>query len=98
MGTKVYIVNKSTHDFSSAKKYGQLIFMTEGRMNRFATNDMARKFSDAMRNSEKGDYIVPCSLNVMNILAGAIFAQKHGTLNLLLFKNGEYIERNHVLV
>ena len=98
MGAKVYIVNKSSHDFSEAGKFGKLIFMSEGRLNRYATNDMVRKFSDAMRNSTKEDYLLPCSLNTANIMAGAIFARKHGRLNLLLFKpsTGEYVERVHV--
>ena len=95
--SKVYIVNKSSHDFSSAEKYGKLIYCTEGRMNRFATNDMVRKFSDAMRNSTKDDYVLLCALGVMNSLACAVFARKHGALNLLLYKDGEYVERNHVL-
>ena len=94
---RVYVVNKSAHDFSKAEKFGQLVFMTEGRMNRFGTNDMVRKFKDAMRNSKREDYLLLCSLNVMNSLACAVFGRKHGTLNLLLFKEGEYLERNHLL-
>jgi len=95
---KVYIVNKSSHDFSSAGKFGSLIFMSEGRLNRFGTNDMIRKFQDAMRNSKEDDYILPCSLNTANIMAASVFAIKHKKLNLLLFKpsTGEYIERVHV--
>jgi len=50
-----------------------------------------------MKDSGPEDFIVPCSLNVMNIIAGAVFARKHGRLNLLLFKEGEYIERNLVI-
>ena len=93
----VYVVNKSSHDFSAAKDYGRIIFLSEGPMNRYAANHMHRQFAEIMKYSRKGDYIVPCSLNVMNIVAGAVFAQKHGTLNLLLFKEGNYIERNLVL-
>uniref|UniRef100_A0A6H1ZAK3 Uncharacterized protein n=1 Tax=viral metagenome TaxID=1070528 RepID=A0A6H1ZAK3_9ZZZZ len=94
---KVYIVNKSAHDFSGAEKYGKLIFMTEGKMNRFSTNDMIRQFKESMEESYKDDYLLLCSLNVMNAIACAVFARKHGTLNLLLYKEGEYVERNHVL-
>jgi len=97
IGRKVYIVNESSHDFTKAKKFGQLIFCTIGRMNRFSTNDMVRKFQDAMRNSNKEDYVLLCSLNVMNAIACSVFAHKHGTLNLLLYKDGEYVERNHKL-
>jgi hypothetical protein len=94
---KVFIVNKSSHDFSAAESYGKVIFISEGPMNRYATNNMVRQFEDAMKESEPSDYIVPCSLNVMNSIACAIFAHKHGCLNLLLFKEGTYIERNHIL-
>lgn len=97
MDSKVFVVNKSTHDFSRAEKFGELVFMTEGRMNRYATNDMCRKFGECMEGSSKEDYILLCALNVMNAIACAVFARKHGTLNLLLFKEGKYIERNHLL-
>ena len=91
---KVFIVNKSSHDFSAALTYGELIFLSEGPMNRYATNSMHRTFTDKLKDSDEHDYIVPCSLNVMNSIACALFARKHGKLNLLLFKEGSYIERN----
>lgn len=97
MKPKVYIVNRSNHDFSPARNYGELVFLSEGPMNRYSTNNMMRVFAERMKTSSKNDYIVPCSLNVMNSIACALFAKKHGTLNLLLFKEGSYIERNHVL-
>lgn len=95
--SNVYVVNKSAHDFSPAEQYGEVIFLSEGPMNRYSTNNMFRTFTDKLKGSKEDDYIVPCSLNVMNSIACAIFAHKHGKLNLLLFKEGSYIERNHVL-
>ena len=97
MTTKVFIVNQSAHDFSPAEKYGKIIFLSSGPINRYATNSMHRKFVEYMKDSTEEDYIVPCSLNVMNSLACSIFAVKHRKLNLLLYKNGEYIERNLIL-
>lgn len=93
----VYIVNKSSHNYSSAEQFGNLVFMSDGRMNRYATNDMVRRFSEHLRHSNKDDYILLCSLNVMNSIACSLFARKHGALNLLLYKKGGYIERNHIL-
>lgn len=93
---KVYVVNKSSHDFSQAERYGTLHYLSEGPMNRFATCDIVRQFEERMKDSHPDDYIVLCSLNVMNSLACAIFASKHGKLNLLLFKEGTYLARNHV--
>ena len=94
---KVYVVNRSSHDFSDAENYGTVVFLSIGPMNRYGTNNMHRQFEELMKDSSAEDYIVPCSLNVMNSIACAIFAHRHGTLNLLLFKDGRYIERNHVL-
>jgi hypothetical protein len=93
---RVYIVNKSAHDFSEAEKYGNLVFITEGRLNRFSVNDMHRQTDEALLGSTMYDYIVPCSLNVLNSVVCATFAVKHRRLNLLLFKQGDYIERNIV--
>ena len=97
----VFVVNKSTnrgtgHDFSPAEKFGEIIFLSEGPMNRYSTNNMHRKFSDIMKDSTGEDYIVPCSLNVMNAIASSVFAVMHKRLNLLLFKEGDYVERNLV--
>lgn len=94
--SKVYIVNRSAHDFSSALKFGEIIFLSEGPMNRYSVNNMHRQFTDRMKDSHEDDYLVPCSLNVMNSVASSILAFKHGKLNLLLFKAGDYIERNIV--
>ena len=93
----VYIVNKSNHNFTPAKDYGNLVFLSYGPMNRYSTNNMFRIFREGLENSSPDDYIVPCSLNIMNAIACSIFAHKHGKLNLLLYKDGKYIERNHVL-
>jgi len=94
---KVFIVNKSAHDFSAAEEYGKIVFLSEGPMNRYATNHMVRTFTDVMKDSNSSDYIVLCSLNVMNSIACTVFARMHGTLNLLLFKDGKYVERNLVI-
>ncbi len=94
---KVFIVNKSSHDFSSAEQYGELIYLSEGSMSRYATSNMHRAFTEKMKGSKETDHIVPCSLNVMNSIASAVFAVMHGRLNLLLFKSGSYIERNLVI-
>ena len=86
----VYIVNKSAHNFSEAEKFGEIVFLTSGRLNRFNINDMHRQCTEALSESKEDDYIVPCSLNILNSIACSIFAVKHGRLNLLLFKEGRY--------
>jgi len=95
---KVFVVNKSTHDFSKANKFGELIFMTEGRLDKFATANMVRTFNEFFSDSSPDDYLLLCSLSVANVMAASAFVSRHGRLNLLLYKpsTGEYIERNHL--
>jgi hypothetical protein len=91
---KVYIINKSSHDFSEAERFGELVYLSEGPINRYAVNDIHRQFFEILKLSSPDDFIVSCSLNIMNIIATTIFVHQHKKLNLLLFKDGEYIERN----
>lgn len=91
---KVYIISKSSHDYREAEKYGKLVFLSEGRMNRFCTNNIARQFEELMRESNPEDYILQTGLTVMNMIATAIFVAKHKRLNILLYDRGRYIERN----
>lgn len=91
--SKVYVISKSSHDYSEAEKYGELVFLSEGRMNRFCTNNIVRQFEEAMRDCKSGDFILQTGLTVMNMIAAAIFVAKHGRLNLLIYDHGKYVER-----
>lgn len=98
---RVYIVNNGGHDYSDAIRYGELVFCTEGTVNKFNTSQMVRQFTEAFRDSEPEDYIVLTSLSIMCSIACSIFARKHGRLNLLIFKfdesgKGGYVERTVV--
>lgn len=90
---KVFVTNKGGHNYSDAERFGELIFMTEGSQNRFAVSSTYRAFIDAMSDSNENDYLLITSMNVLNAIAAAIFARKHGRLNLLLFNRGKYEAR-----
>lgn len=96
----VYIVNHGCHDHSDAERFGKLIFLSEGAVNRYAVAVMYREFIEKMKDSKPEDYILLTGLSVMSSLACAIFARKHGRLNMLLYKatrapgeEGHYVER-----
>ena len=95
---KVFVVNKSSHDYSQAEEFGDLVFMTEGSLNRFATSKMFRLFEPFVNSSRKDDYILLSGMTVMCVMVCSMFAQKHGRLNLLIYKPdprnpGSYVER-----
>ena len=95
--SKVYIINKSPHDFTDALRYGELIYLSEGTIPPYDVSNMARIFKPFIDDSDADDYLLQTSLTTMNMVASALFAHKHGRLNLLLFSHGVYKERRIVL-
>lgn len=101
---RVYVVNKGCHDHSDAKRFGELVYLSEGPINRYATSNMYREFYPLLKDSDKNDYILLTGLSVMNSIACAIFSSIHKRVNLLLYKvvrkegeRGYYVERAIVI-
>lgn len=89
----VLITNKGFHDYSDAKRFGKLIFMSEGSLPPFDINNMARTFKPYIEKSNPEDFILLTGLTSMCSVISSMFAFKHGQVNWLIFKNGKYIER-----
>ena len=97
MNSKVYITNRGPHDYSGAKRFGELIFCTEGSLDKMDTAQMYRLLVDAMHDSEPEDYILIGSLTSLCCVATSIFAAKHWRINLLLHRQDGYQERTIML-
>jgi len=82
---KVYITNKSGHDFSPAEKFGDIIFLSEGRINQYQVARVYREYADILKDSSPEDYILITGLSLMSSVASAIMARKHGRVNWLQF-------------
>ena len=101
--SKVFVVNRGGHNHTDAERFGELIFMSEGTINRYAVSQMYRQFVDHLKDSTEDDYILITGLSVMASVACSVFARIHGRLNLLLFKSsqsgeeGRYVERTVML-
>lgn len=94
---KVYIINKGGHDYTPAEKFGDLVYLSEGLLQKYNTSQMYRLSLERMRDSEPSDYIVLTSLSTFCAIACSVFAHKHGRLNLLLYKDDDYVERQLVI-
>lgn len=97
----IYVPSKGAHDYSDAQRFGELVFMSEGRLNRYAVNKMFRTFDEHIQCSNSNDLILITSLTVMNAVICGMFASKHNCLNLLLFKSvpdgpSHYVDRRMV--
>ncbi len=86
----IYVVNKGNQDYSDAAHYGELKFISFGFINTFDVDKCFLDLSQALKDSQRDDYIVINSTPTLCAVACSIFARKHGTLNLLLFSHGKY--------
>lgn len=90
----VYIINQGAgHDYTPAKEFGTLEYLSEGLFRRTNTGKMHRAFVEKLKYSGPDDYILLTSLTVMCCIACGIFASMHNRLNLLIYQEGKYVER-----
>ena len=87
---KVFILNKSTLDYSDAHRFGEVVFLTEGSLPPFDFAYMLEKINQSFVNSKPDDMIVVASLNSFCALASSVFAHKHGCVNFLIFRRDQY--------
>lgn len=93
---KVFITNKGAHDYADAARFGDIVFITEKKINAFDVGKMYREVDEKMEGSSMEDYIVPSGPRISDGILMSYFAQKHGRINLLLFYNGKYMKRTVV--
>lgn len=92
MSRKVYILNKGTHDYSGAEKFGELVFCTEGLINKTDVNQMYLALHEVLQDSEYDDLILMSSLTSLCSVASGYMAHLHGCVNYLIYDGGKYQE------
>lgn len=90
---RVYVVNRGGHDYSAAERFGELTYCSDGEMDKWDINQMYRQMSQALDDSDPNDYILLTSLTSLCSVACGVFAARHGRLNLLIYKDGDYVSR-----
>lgn len=95
---KVYVPNRSHHDFTLAEQFGELVYLTEGFINRFQINHIFRLCSEAMKESGPDDFILISSLSILNAAAASIMARRHGKVNFLVFDRNKLKYTAHTLI
>ena len=99
---KVFLINEGSHDYSQASTFGEILTLSKGFIARFHISKMVRTFNEAMKDSTEEDYILISGPATMIAMACAVFARKHGRLNLLIWQpddaiGGCYICRKTIL-
>ena len=97
--SKVFIPNKSGHDFAPAESYGELVFVSTGFQDKHATSTMQRLWQLALQDSQPTDIIMMAGFSHMQAIGCGMFGHMHGRLNILIYnpdKKRKYILRQNV--
>lgn len=97
MTKKVFVLNNGGHDYTDAERFGDIVFCMDSVVNKWDIAQMYRELSDALMDASAGDYILVSSLTSLCCVAVAIMADQFGEVHLLLYKDGQYIERDLIL-
>lgn len=90
---RVYIPNKGSHDYSKAKQFGDLVFITEGFRDKFALDKFFQRAVKTMHDASPDDYLMITSLNSICCICASILAYRFGALRMLLHRGNRYVEK-----
>lgn len=94
---KVYIVNDGGHDYEKAERFGDITFCVRKGISRWDISRMYIEIHAALQDAEPTDYLLISSLTSMFSVAVAIMAYRFGEVHFLIYKDGDYIERDLIL-
>ncbi len=82
----VYVVNYNGQDMSNAERFGEFIYLTEGKsVNIFNTNVLLEEIKPKLVDVQENDFLLLSGHAVPNILAAALIWFKYGHVNILIF-------------
>jgi hypothetical protein len=96
---RIYVVNlRPNVDISEAQRQypdASLVLLSEGKVELFKCDVIARDFSRAFQHSEPDDMLLLAGALPLNLIAGCAFMARHGKANLLIFhaKSERYVAR-----
>ena len=93
---KVYVVNNTNHDYSKAEQYGELVYVTKGKLPIFKTNTVRAMLEKGLVKFTKDDYLLISGPAIVNIMAATILYNKFDTVKFLVFdtKQQDYVVRH----
>ena len=92
----VYIVNSSGHDYSAARKFGELETLTEGNLPIFNIDRMRSILRDKLQRFDiDQDFLLLSGAIVLNVLSVTVLGEETDRIPILIFdaKRKIYIER-----
>ncbi len=81
----VYVVNKGNHIYESASKFGEIKYLTEGKQNIFALNDLCDRINTVLSEITTQDYLLISGHILPNVIAINSIIKKLGSVKLLVW-------------
>lgn len=91
---KVWVVNWAGHDYSPAKEYGELNWLTRGYVSLGNLDRLFYTVAEAVSQTHKDDFLLPAGLAILNVVAAAVWLRIHGSIRILVWdqKHDHYRE------
>jgi len=93
---KVYVVNNANYDYSKAEQYGELIYVTRGKLPIFKTNTVRAMLEKGLVKFTKDDYLLISGPAIVSVMAATILYNNFDTVKFLVFdaKQQDYVVRH----
>jgi len=92
--SKVFVINKGPHDYSPAEKYGELVYLTEGPVDKFDLYENKRRIQAILLFFNSDDYILLTGLASLHFITGFVLGcTGYERVKVLVYQDGQYIEK-----
>ena len=94
-GRKVFITNMGYHDFSKAKRFGDIVPCTKGDVDLLHTDRIEARIQTVLDDSEDTDYLLISGHQLLVALCIGYWFRLHRTVNILYWDAlvGDYLVR-----
>lgn len=82
---KVYITNVAGHDFTPAKSYGELRFITTGYVSFQSLDRVKADIAQSILESDPEDWLCLTGVPILQVVSAVAWFYKHGKVNLLVW-------------
>lgn len=83
--SKVFVANYAGHDYTEAKKYGELVFITKGYVSFASLDRVLYVVTEALLESKPDDWLLLSGSGTICVFAALGWLHLHGRVNLLIF-------------
>jgi hypothetical protein len=94
---RVYIVNFQTKNFNSAKKYGELVYITQGYLDLKKIDEYRSKLERYVDMASPTDSLILNGPAVINTLLTILWFRKFGYLNILSWDGRAFVYSHNVV-